>query len=222
VGFFNLRDETGEILVNPRGADVTPPVKKVWYGHSCRPPGMTPGVGGGMGASISGALGGGIGGSLVGVPGLGGGIGGRYRYTERIMREGESIYALGHFETWSNVEGSDERAKRRADILPDWKKNPTELVQRFDEDGDGRVDMDEWEQARKAAEALVEEHVATAAMKAEVSVLMKSEEDHPFILSTKSQDELTAAYRWKAIGGLALFLIAGVALAVTLTARFGG
>jgi LemA protein len=41
-------------------------------------------------------------------------------------------------------------------------------------------------------------------------------------LSTKSQDELTAAYRSKAIGGLALFLIAGVALAVTLTARFAG
>ncbi len=82
--------------------------------------------------------------------------------------------------------------------------------------------FDEKEQARKAAEAQVEQDVAKAAMKPEVSVLMKSEEDHPFILSTKSQDELTAAYRWKAIGGLALFPIAGVALAVTLTARFGG
>ncbi|HIF06160.1 MAG TPA: hypothetical protein EYQ64_04205 [Gemmatimonadetes bacterium] len=39
---------------------------------------------------------------------------------------------------------------------------------------------------------------------------MKSEEDHPFILSTKSQAALTKVYRWRAVGGLLLFL-AGLA-----------
>ncbi len=196
VGFFNLRDETGEILVNPRGADVTVSIKKVWYGNSRRPSGNTSGFGGPFGS--------------------------RYRYTERIMRPSEPIYALGHFETWSNVSGSDERSKRRAEILAEWKKNPAELVERFDEDGDGRVDMDEWDRARGAAEALVEDHVAKAAMKPDVDVLMKSEEDHPFVLSTKSQEELTKVYRWKALGGLILFLGGVVALGVTLTARFAG
>jgi ABC-type Fe3+ transport system permease subunit len=42
------------------------------------------------------------------------------------------------------------------------------------------------------------------------------------VLLKQRHDELTAAYRSKAIGGLALFLIACVALAVTLTARFAG
>lgn len=195
VGFFNLRDETGEILVNPCGADVTPSIKKVWYGNSRRPSGAG--------------------------SGFGGVFGGRYRYTERIMRPGEPIYALGHFETWSNIPDKDERSKRRAEILAEWKKNPTELVERFDSDGDGRVDMEEWDRARKAAEADVEDHVAQAAMKPDVDVLMKSEEDHPFILSTKSQDELTKVYRWKATGGLILFVAGFVALGVTLTARFG-
>lgn len=194
VGFFNLRDETGEILVNPRGADVTPSIKKVWYGNSRRPSGSSSGFAGAFGS--------------------------RYRYTELIMRPGEPIYALGHFETWSNVAGKDERSERRSKILAEWKKNPAELVERFDSDGDGRVDMDEWDRARKAAEALVEDHVAKAAMKPDVDVLMKSEEDHPFILSTKSQDELTKVYRWKAIGGLILFVVGVVALGVTLTARF--
>ena len=54
------------------------------------------------------------------------------------------------------------------------------------------------------------------------SVLMKSEEGHPFILSTKSQDELAGVYRWKALAGLLVFLAGGVALGVTLTARLGG
>ena len=96
-----------------------------------------------------------------------------------------------------------------------------ELVERFDSDGDGRVDMEEWDHARREAEAIVEDHVAKAAMKPDVDVLMKSEEDHPFILSTKSQDELTQVYRWKATGGLILFVAGFVALGVTLTARFG-
>jgi len=200
VGFFNLRDDTGEALVNPRGAAVTPSLRKVWYGNSRKPMG---------GPSGSGSA-------------FGGAFGGRYRYTERLMRSGEPIYALGHFETWSNVEGAKERSERRAKILAEWKKNPAELVERFDEDGDGRIDEDEWERAREAAEALVEEHVAKAAAQPEVSLLVKPEDDHPFILSTKSQEELAKSYRWRALGGLLVFLVGAVVLGVSLTARFGG
>ena len=196
VGFFHLRDETGEILVNPVGADVTPSLQRVWYGDARHPNGDSTSR---FGASLT----------------------GRYRYTERIMRPGELIYALGHFETWSNVPGAKERSKKRAEILAGWKSDADELVRRFDADGDGRVDGDEWEKAREAAQALVEEQVTEAAMKPDVDVLMKPEEDHPFILSTKSQDELTKVYRWKALGGLVLFLAGLAAVGVTLNARFG-
>ena len=56
------------------------------------------------------------------------------------MRPGEPIYALGHFETWSNVPGTTERSRKQVEILAEWKEDPSELVRRFDEDGDGRVD----------------------------------------------------------------------------------
>jgi hypothetical protein len=137
------------------------------------------------------------------------------------MRPGEPIYALGHFETWSNVPGTRERSKKRSDILAGWKKDAAELVRRFDQDGDGRVDQDEWESARQAAQTVVEEQVAEAVMKPDVDVLMKPEEEHPFILSTKSQAELANRYRWKAVGGLVLFLAGLAAVGVTLTSRFG-
>jgi hypothetical protein len=195
VGFFHLKDGTGEILVNPVGADVTVSLKKVWYGDARRP----------IGRNSS---------------GFGGSRTRRYRYTERIIRPGEPIYALGHFETWSNVAGSNERSEKRAEVLAEWKKD-AQLIRRFDEDGDGRVDADEWETARKAADALVEKQVTEAATKPDVDVLMKPEDDHPFILSTKSQGELTKAYRWKAVGGLAVFLVGLATLGVTPTARFG-
>ena len=137
------------------------------------------------------------------------------------MRPGELIYALGHFETWSSVPGTKERSQKRSEILAGWKTDADELMRRFDADGDGRVDADEWEKAREAAQALVEEQVTAAAMKPDVDVLMKPGKDHPFILSTKSQDELTKAYRWKALGGLVLFLAGLAAVGVTLNARFG-
>ena len=205
VGFFTLRDDTGDALVNPRGADVTASLTKVWYGSSRRPAGIAAESPGSSGMSFGTALG-----------------GRRYRYTERIMRPHEPIYALGHFQTWSNVVSPAERNKKRAAILAEWKENPAELVQRFDVDGDGQVDMEEWEAARRAAEALVEEHVAKAAAKPDVDILMKPDDGQPFVLSTKSQEELTRSYRWKAFGGLLLFLIGLVGLGVSMTARLGG
>jgi hypothetical protein len=196
VGFFHLKDETGQILVNPMGADVTASLQRVWYGDERRPNGDSASR---FGPSLR----------------------GRYRYTERIMRPGEPIYALGHFETWSNVPGTQERSKKKSEILAGWKTDADELVRRFDADGDGRVDGDEWEKAREAAQVLVEEQVTEAAMKPDIDILMKPEEDHPFILSTKSQSELTKVYRWKALGGLVVFLAGLAAVGVTLNARFG-
>ena len=196
VGFFHLKDGTGEILVNPVGADVTASLQRVWYGDARRPNGDSSSR---FGASLK----------------------GQYRYTERIMRPGEPIYALGHFETWSNVPGRQERSKKKSEILAGWKMDADELVRRFDADGDGRVDGDEWEKAREAAQALVEKQVTEAAMKPDIDILMKPEEDHPFILSAKSQSELTKVYRWKAVGGLVLFLAGLATVGVTLSARFG-
>ena len=81
VGFFRLKDGTGEILVNPVGADVTASLQRVWYGDARRPNGDSSSR---FGASLK----------------------GQYRYTERIMRPGEPIYALGHFETWEQRPGA--------------------------------------------------------------------------------------------------------------------
>jgi hypothetical protein len=66
VGFFHLKDETGKILVNPMGADVTTSLQRVWYGDARRPHADSLSR---FGASLK----------------------GRYRYTERIMRPRELI-----------------------------------------------------------------------------------------------------------------------------------
>jgi hypothetical protein len=192
-----LTDDTGEAVVNPAGAEVTAMDKKVWYGRT-REPTTVPSGSGGM-LSLS--------------------LGGKYRYTEIVMHPGDPIYALGYFETRHSVPDSQERVRQRAEILAAWKENPAELAERFDEDGDGRVDMGEWERARAAAAAVVEQKAAEAADEAEVNLLLKPPDGQPFILSVKSQDELAKSYRWRATGFLVLFLVGVVAVGVLLTGR---
>ena len=71
---FLLVDETGQCIIDPEGASVTPSVKDVWYGSTSRPSkGPTSGR------------------SLL--------SNGRYRYTEKRLNTGDSLYAIGLFST---------------------------------------------------------------------------------------------------------------------------
>ena len=195
---IRLADDTGEVVVNPAGADVTPSRRQVWYGHA-RKPDRGP-RGGGLARIFR---------------------GGRYRYTQELMRPGDPLFALGHFETRSGVPDSEERARRRTELLAEWKENPAELAARFDEDGDGRVDMQEWERARKAAEAAVEEKAAREATEAQADLLLRPPDGRPFILSTKGQEALARSYRLRSVGWLVLFLAGVVGTGVLLTGRWG-
>ena len=195
---IRLVDDTGEVVVNPAGADVTPSVKRVWYGTSRKP---TRSPGGGGFSLFSG--------------------GGRYRYTESYMRPGEPLFALGHFETRTSAPDTRERARRRTELLAAWKEDPAALAARFDEDGDGRVDMREWERARDAAKAAVEEQAAREARKPEAHLLLKPPNGRPFLLSVKSQEELARSYRIRSVGWVLLFLVGVVACGVLLTGRLG-
>jgi hypothetical protein len=198
---IRFEDGTGEVVVNPAGAEVVPVISNQWYGHSKRPTGGPPA--GSSFLSITAAF-------------------GRYRYTEKIMCPGEPMYAIGHFETRSGELGPSERARRKAELLAEWKEDQEGLVERFDADGDGAVDLQEWERAREEAERVVEQKVAESALDPDVDLLLKPPDGRPFILSPKSQEELTRHYRVRSLLGLAIFLLCGAVLGVAMTARFGG
>ena len=65
---------------------------------------------------------------------------------ERCIPEGALLYVIGQFKTIDTNKGSSVSA-----LLRSWKDDQTELLARFDADGDGRIDMAEWETARQAA-----------------------------------------------------------------------
>lgn len=193
---IRLEDDTGEVLVDPRGAEVHPAVTTVWYGNRRRPD-TDPDSGGDPARS-------------------------RYSYHEQIMRPGEPLYAIGHFETSGGGLDPSEQHRRVVELLREWKEDPDELVERFDADADGSVDLQEWERARAEAERVIERQVAKGAAQSPVNLLLPPPDGRPFVLSLHPQEELEGHFRRDAIGALVLFVILAGLLAALLASELGG
>jgi len=125
---FVLRDETGACQVDPRGAEVTPSERQVWYGSESWP--SAPYSEGGL-------------------------LGGNYKYTEKRIYENDGVCVLGEFATVGGIaDGSEEDSI--AALLHEWKADQAGLLKRFDKDGDGKLSAEEWEAVRAAARTAVQ------------------------------------------------------------------
>lgn len=177
---FELADATGVALVDPDGAELHGTVRDTWYGDTPQP--------------------------QAGPPSMDGfrGFGDRYRYTEERVEDGAFIHALGHLTTERPGLGlghdSEVAARLRA-----WKRDPAKLAE-LDRDGNGQLDLAEWEQARQAALA---ETVRTdaAAPHRPTHVLRKPRQGRPFLLGAMTPEELALRQRRVALAAGMLFVL---------------
>jgi hypothetical protein len=192
---FLIKDETGECVIDPEGAEVTPSVKNSWYGNS-------PGWSAGLPSSKS----------LFST--------GRYRYTEKRIQPADPLYAIGLFRT---LGGSQELPNTREEIrhlLNLWKRDQPGLLQRFDANGDGQIDVKEWEAVRNAARKQVQKEQRERFHRPVHHIMTRPEDrQHPYILSVLPQEHIVA--RMKIYAGLSLtgFLISGAVATWLLTVR---
>lgn len=179
---FLLVDETGECIIDPLGASVTPSLSRRWYGKNPRP-GPVPKSSVWFGS-------------------------GQYRYRERLIGFGDSLYAIGSFRTQGVAHEFRESDEVR-ELLAEWKRNRRELMARFDRDRDGQIDAEEWEQARRAALAEVREAQVERSADPDLHVLSRPTDGRPFLLSTAPQAQLAQRCRVTASGLLLLALLLG-------------
>ena len=191
---FLFYDSTGECLVDPRKAEVTPGVKKVWYG-STKWPGVYEEKG--------------FFGELVGT---------RYRYTEERI-DGRELYILGWFDT---VRSTDTTVSAEVSaLLKRWKQDQAVLLQRFDKDDSGSIDDGEWQAARQQAQREVITDRAARSAEAGTNVIRASHHDrYPFLISAKPQFLLASRYRRHALYTLLASLAGTGFLAWLLVVRF--
>jgi hypothetical protein len=202
---FWLEDDTGHVVVDPEGAEVTPAHVDVWH------TGMF-----GSNSPLHSNF-------VIDFTATRGG-GNPHRFTEWRINPGEPVFALGLLKNLGshlNPNTLDEDAHQ---ILVEWKQDQPKLKERFDLNKDGKIDDQEWMLAR--AQARREAHKARQAQQEKFSDGLNllgrtGDRNRPFLLSAHPQSRLTRRYRWQAILGGAGFLLLGAAALWLYNTRFG-
>ncbi|WP_434110219.1 GIDE domain-containing protein [Methylocaldum sp. GT1TLB] len=195
---FHLEDDTGRCIVDPEGAEVTPSIRLKWRGQLARPgyPPLQTGFWDSLFSS------------------------GPYRYTEYRIEANDPLYAIGQFVSLGSSEGTSFH-NEVGDLLIRWKRNRSELLKRFDKNGDGEIDAEEWEIARQHAEREVMASWRKRTKQTEFHLMKKPGYGRPYLLSVVPQGTLTKRYRRKAWIAVLGFLIAGSSTTWALHLRFG-
>ena len=182
---FYLVDDTGKCVVDPDGGEISTDEKLQWYGDSAWP----------QNSPLQG------GGSLF--------AGDNYRYTEWLVLVGQPLYVLGQFRTVAPAQLYNTAEVSR-DLIRDWKRDQAQMLDRFDVNGDGQIDTDEWQLLRKSAQLRAQAEFRERARQPDIHVITKPEdESQPFLLSIYPQDQLTKRFRLHAYLLLAGFFVAG-------------
>jgi hypothetical protein len=169
---FLLDDGSGHCIVKPDGAEIVPTESTTWYGDSPWPSAMP-----GKGLNPFGER--------------------DYRYVEDRIYEHELVYALGEFRTTTGNVENDVRSAQAA-LLAEWKDDQPALLERFDEDHDGRISLAEWEAARAAALRTVQQRETQAPPQTVQHVLCCPDDGQLFLLAALPAGDLVKRYRHRA------------------------
>jgi len=128
------------------------------------------------------------------------------RHTQWSLIRNDTIYALGNFATLGSISPDlDSRAQVR-ELLTSWKADHAALLQRFDLDGNGELDLREWELARMEAKREVRRRRDEVLAAPEAHVMRKPEGGRLYLISDLDPDTLGRRYRWLAAFHIAVFL----------------
>lgn len=195
---FHLEDDTGRCIVDPEGAEVIPSVRLRWRGRLARP-GYAPPQPRFWDSLFS---------------------SGPYRYTEYRIQPDDPLYAIGQFVSLGGPESVNLHTEI-GDLLNRWKRNRAELIRRFDADGDGEINAEEWETVRRHAEREVLASWRERTKQSEFHLMKKPDYGRPYLLSVVPQAVLTGRYRRNAWLAALAFLSTGSSAAWALQLRFG-
>ena len=116
-----------------------------------------------------------------------------YKHVEELLYAG-GIYALGNFTTVGGASAQLDLRQDVSDLLAEWKRDPVALKQRFDLDGNGEIDLKEWELARRAAHREVEQQHRELRTASGIHVMRAPRNGRPFLLSSHTPQKLRNTY----------------------------
>lgn len=192
---FWLIDETGRCVLDPDGAEVIKTSRDVWYGDGC--PRALAGMEHGLPGWLKGLR----------------GFSADYRYTEQRILSGEELHVLGLFRTVGGVSEAPNSRRELSRLLENWKRDPRRMAL-FDRNGDGQIDADEWEAARRAARHQLDRAQLIRSVDPDVHMLGNpGNPRRPFLISAVSEQRLVRSFQRRAAMALMAALLGGGYLA---------
>lgn len=199
---FLIKDDTGQCIIDPEDAHVTVSSKDVWYGSSSSP----------SRSSLSARKKRSFLSGLI--------VSRNYRYTEKLLHSGESLYAIGLYKTVGGGGAEFNVNEDVRELIREWKTDAAALMKKFDTNGDGEIDLNEWQRVRDEAYAQVMEKHSEQKTLPPVHLMNKTNDRRrPFILSAIAQDDLTRRLHYYAMFSIASFVICGSLSALLITVR---
>ncbi len=144
---------------------------------------------------------------------------GELRQTQWSLINQDAIYVLGDFHTLGSIAPELDSARQVRELLAEWKENRAELLARFDLDGNGEIDLKEWELARAQARREVGRRQRELLAAAEAHVMRKPEGRRLYLIS--DLDPARIAWRYRLWAGFHLAVFFGAAAATALFGRIG-
>ena len=136
------------------------------------------------------------------------------RYSECLLLPKGVLYAIGEFSTStaSAIAADDERAGVGS-LLAEWKTNQKTLLERFDLNKDGKIDVKEWEMARLQAQREVRKRQSDAQARSVEGThhMRKPPDGRLFLLANEVPDKLGGRYRFWSWVHLVIFISVGSA-----------
>jgi len=177
---FALQDNTDTCVIQPQGAEVMTAHSRTWYGNTPRP--------------------GQVDDRNILLRTLNSR---RYRYIEKFIYAHDVIYALGSFGSSGGGRNMPNLHQMTGQVIREWKQNYKGILDRFDRDKNGEIDLQEWETVRESAKQEAEKRRQELAQLPTAHTLSRtSDKRYPFILSTFSQKTLAKKFRWYAFFNL--------------------
>jgi len=163
---FELHDDTGVCLVDPKGADIYAAKRHVITQNG-------------------------------------------HRYIEDVLFADKSIYVLGDLDAGTQAHTEAEIHHEVGKLLTQWKQSKSRLLQRFDLNRDGEIDMLEWEQAREQAYTDIKRQQSLL-LKSEQHLIAKPQNNRLFVISGITPQALRQRYRYWAVVHFLVFFGAGL------------
>jgi hypothetical protein len=136
------------------------------------------------------------------------------RFTEWYLVPDERVFVIGELRTEG---GSNSQLDAAADIsalLAKWKADKADLHRRFDLDGNGQIDLKEWELVRAAARREVQKQHQDIRSQPGIHMVSKPGDGRPFLISNLDPDRVARRYgMWTAIQ-FSMAVLCGIAMLV--------